>query len=71
MINVLNSDRIRLRRALRVLAQRLRRSRGVSAIEYGLMIALISCVILGSLSSLGTTLFSGIYTAMTAVAAIT
>ena len=44
------------RQRLRVLAQRLRRSRGASAVEYGLMVAFISIAILGGLSSLGITL---------------
>ena len=60
-----------VRQYFRILAQRLRRSRGVSAVEYGMMLALIMCVVLGSLASLGTTLFSGVYSAVLAIAAIT
>jgi Flp pilus assembly pilin Flp len=60
----------RLRRQARVLLQRLRRSRGVSAVEYGLMLALISVAILGSVTALGTTLFDGIYRAMLSVASV-
>ena len=42
---------LRLRRRLRALARR--RCRGASAIEYGLMAAVISVAIIGGLSSLG------------------
>lgn len=60
----------RLRRRARVLLERLRRSRGASAVEYGLMLALISVAIMGSLTALGTTLFDGIYNAMLSIASI-
>jgi Flp pilus assembly pilin Flp len=50
-----------LRPRLRVLAQRLRRSRGASAVEYGLMIAFITIAILGGLTSLGVTLRDDVF----------
>ena len=50
-----------LRQRLRVLAQRLRRSRGASAVEYGLMIAFITIAILGGLTSLGVTLRDDVF----------
>ncbi len=45
----------------RRLAQRLRRSRGASAVEYGLMIAFITIAILGGLTSLGVTLRDDVF----------
>jgi len=50
-----------LRQRLGVLAQRLRRSRGASAVEYGLMIAFIMIAILGGLTSLGVTLRDDVF----------
>jgi len=71
MLNAVPMMPQRFRHQLRILVQRLRRSRGVSAVEYGLMLACIMCVIIGSVASLGTTLFQGIYNAMTVMAGIT
>jgi Flp pilus assembly pilin Flp len=71
MVNTRHVMPAAVRRYVCVLAQRLRRSRGVSAVEYGVLAALLMCLIIGSLASLGTTLFSGVYNSMLSLAAIT
>lgn len=43
-------------RLAQVLAQRLRDDRGATAVEYGLMVALIAVVIIGAVVALGGTL---------------
>jgi pilus assembly protein Flp/PilA len=58
-----------VKRLLRRLRRVLRRDNGASAVEYGLLVALIAVVIAGTVAFLGTTLTSKFQQACTEVGA--